>query len=107
MDFSTAYHRFQQSLDGTDSYVALSRDMQALMTQDAQNASLYYTVYRFARQYVLLYEDQAIDPDFAQHAKRTLAGFLATLEAALNGAEAPYSALNRVVTAYLAGDRIF
>ncbi|STP88238.1 Uncharacterised protein [Edwardsiella ictaluri] len=35
MDFSTAYHRFRQSLDGTDSGMTPSCDMQRRMTQDA------------------------------------------------------------------------
>lgn len=111
MDFTTIYHAFTHSLDGTDSYVVLRKDLDSLIVSDPDNAVSYYVLRDLADSYVTLYADQAISPDFAHRAKMGMIQLLDIVKAALSEQGTPfeqrYRAINQLVTTYLSGKKLF
>ena len=75
MTFKEIAQRFEHSESGSDSFKFFFKDVFELMKADPQNAGLYFVVGVAAQTYVIKYEDQAVDPDFADRAKATLEGF--------------------------------
>ncbi|MCW2475722.1 MULTISPECIES: hypothetical protein [unclassified Symbiopectobacterium] len=111
MDFTTVYHAFTQSLDGTDSYVVLRRDLDSLIGSDPDNAVSYYVLRGLADSYVTLYADQAVSPDFAHQAKTEMIRLLDIVKPALADKTASvavrYQAINALVTSYSSGKKRF
>src|SRR5690606_38118644 len=75
MTFKEITQRFAQSESGSDSFKSFYKDAFELMKTDPENAGLYFVVGIAAQTYVIKYEDQAVDPDFADRAKATLENF--------------------------------
>jgi hypothetical protein len=88
MTFKEITQRFARSESGSDSFKQFYKDAFDLMKQDPDNAGLYFVVGIAAQTYVIKYEDQAVDPEFADRVKVTLEGFNARLLAALDMAPA-------------------
>lgn len=111
MEFTTVYHAFTQSLDGTDSYVVLRRDLDSLIANDPDNAVSYYVLRGLADSYVTLYADQAVSPDFAHQAKVEMIRLLDIVKPALSDKAASvtvrYEAINALVTSYSSGKKRF
>lgn len=72
MTFNTITQRFAQSESGSDSFKQFYKDAFDLMKADPDNAGLYFVVGIAAQTYVIKYEDQAVDPAFADRAKAAL-----------------------------------
>lgn len=75
MTFKEIAQRFERSESGSDSFKLFYKEVFELMKTDTQNAGLYFVVGIAAQTYVIKYEDQAVDPGFADRAKATLEGF--------------------------------
>ncbi|CAM5549304.1 hypothetical protein [Eoetvoesiella caeni] len=75
MTFKEISQRFEHSESGSDSFKFFYKDVFELMKADPLNAGLYFVVGVAAQTYVIKYEDQAVDPEFADRAKATLEGF--------------------------------
>jgi len=75
---------FEDGPAGTDQFKAFYKGAFQLMRDDAGNAALYFPVGIAAQAYVLRYEDQAVEPAFADQAKATLVGFNKRLLVALS-----------------------
>ena len=72
MTFKEITQRFSQSESGSDSFKQFYKDAFDLMKADPDNAGLYFVVGIAAQTYVIKYEDQAVDPEFADRAKAAL-----------------------------------
>lgn len=111
MDFANVYHAFTESLDGTDSYVSLRKNLDNLISNDPDNAVSYYILRGLADSYVTLYADQAITPDFASRAKKEMTLLLNIVKGILSGdnvtAEQRYHAINQLVVTYWSGKKHF
>lgn len=75
MTFKEITERFARSESGSDSFKLFYKEAFELMKTDPGNAGLYFVVGVAAQTYVIKYEDQAVDPEFADRAKATLEGF--------------------------------
>ncbi|MEO6984304.1 MAG: hypothetical protein ABI155_03050 [Paralcaligenes sp.] len=101
MIFKDIVQRFERSESGSDSFKAFFKDTFDLMKIDPENAGLYFVVGVAAQTYVIKYEDQAVDPAFADRAKATLEGFNQRLLGALAlGADARLRVLGEVAVDY-------
>jgi hypothetical protein len=83
MTFKEITQVFEKSESGSDSFKAFYKAAFDLMKVDPDNAGLYFVVGVAAQTYVIKYEDQAVDPGFADRAKATLEGFNRRLLGAL------------------------
>ena len=84
MTFKEITERFARAESGSDSFKTFYKDAYELMKADPENAGLYFVVGVAAQTYVIKYEDQAVDPEFADRAKATLHGFNTRLLEALD-----------------------
>ncbi|HEY9279192.1 MAG TPA: hypothetical protein VIP51_03880 [Eoetvoesiella sp.] len=75
MTFKEITQRFERSESGSDSFKFFYKDVFELMKIDPENAGLYFVVGIAAQTYVIKYEDQAVDPEFADRAKAIVEGF--------------------------------
>lgn len=109
MNFSDITLAFAESIPGTDAFERIKNQTRALIDQDPPNACAYYLIYGFARSYVLLYEDQAVSPDFADGAKAQLLSYLRRIEESLV-ADDPndmLATLSGIVSHYVNSKRVF
>ena len=83
MNFVEAASRFEASESGTDSFKLLYKAAFSLMTQDTENAALYFVIGVAAHAYVINYEDQGVSPDFADRAKTVMLAFNSKIAEAL------------------------
>ncbi|MGO4332055.1 hypothetical protein AB4Z48_33130 [Cupriavidus sp. 2TAF22] len=108
MTLETTLQQFQDSLPGTDAFVAVKNATRDLIDTDPAHAAAYFLLYGFARSYVLLYEDQAVTMEFAEAAKQELLGYMQGIARALHGdVAAQVAELNRVVSTYQRGKKTF
>lgn len=84
MTFKEITERFARSESGSDSFKLFFKEAFELMKSDPDNAGLYFVVGVAAQTYVIKYEDQAVDPEFADRAKATLESFNRRLLEALD-----------------------
>ena len=70
---------------------------------------VYSYIYGFAKNYVLLYEDEAVTSHFAQSAKQQLIDYMMILDEALQeqNAQAILQTLNSISNQYMKSSRIF
>jgi Tat protein secretion system quality control protein TatD with DNase activity len=83
MNFQDVAARFERAESGSDSFKTLFRDAFDQMRIDADNAGLYFVIGIAAQSYVRRYEDQGVDPEFADKAKAILVGYNTKLVQAL------------------------
>ncbi|MCC8378165.1 MULTISPECIES: hypothetical protein [Xenorhabdus] len=76
MIFDEIKDRFASAGIGTDAFRELYRETFDLMNEDKDNAVIYFLVGVAARSYVLRYDDQEVDPDFAEQSKILMEGFV-------------------------------
>ncbi len=109
MNFTDLIQRFADQAPGTDNFLKVKEGAQALISSDSEHASAYFLIYGFARSYVLLYEDQGIDPAFAETAKTQLLDYMNRLNAAFKTGAATdlISTLNWIVLDYGRSGKIF
>lgn len=75
MNFQSVAQQFEQGESGTDSFKLMYRNLQKLMQADPANAAAYFIIGSAAHNYVLRYEDQAVDPEVADAAQSTLVDY--------------------------------
>ncbi len=109
MNFTDLIKRFADQVPGTDSFLKVKEGALALISSDSDHAGAYFLIYGFARSYVLLYEDQGIDPAFAETAKTQLLSYMNRLNDAFkSGSPADVvAALNWIVLDYGRSGKIF
>lgn len=109
MNFTELIQRFAAQAPGTDSFLKVKEGSLALIISDSEHAAAYFLIYGFARSYVLLYEDQPIEPAFAETAKTQLLSYMNRLDEAFKTgtAEALVAAMNWIVLDYGRSGKIF
>ena len=111
MNFSTIFGTFKSLSTGTDAFKQLKNECeQALNTSSIRtDQTALFIIYGFAKNYVLLYEDEAVESSFAQTAKQQLLNYMQILNDALqNGhAETILQSQNQVSQHYMQSSRIF
>lgn len=109
MNFSELIQRFAAQVPGTDSFLKVKEGTLALISSDSEHAGAYFLIYGFARSYVILYEDQGIDPAFAETAKQQLLAYMNRLNDAFASGQAAdmVVAQNWIVLDYGRSGKIF
>lgn len=101
MNFIDVVEDFRRSESGTDSFKILYRDLLKLMQIDPTNAAAYYILSTAAHNYVLYYEDQAVEPETADAAKISLLDFCDRFAEACKGsAEEKFSEISLISNEY-------
>lgn len=111
MNFQSIFQDFQSSSNGTDAFKNLKIQCEKAI-QDLDNSLQYsalFLIYSFAKNYVLLYEDQAVTSDFALEAKQQLIDYMLKLNDALQSQDAVIilEQLNLVIKNYNASSKLF
>ncbi|MCU4581255.1 hypothetical protein KTJ32_09680 [Acinetobacter gyllenbergii] len=111
MTFQSIFETFQTLPNGTDAYKQLKNQCeQAIVAAEYPlEHSALLLIYGFAKNYVLLYEDQPVTPDFSNKVKAQLLAYMNELNQALITQDAMHilTALNNVSTQYIQSSRIF
>ncbi len=108
MTFQALAARFEKEESGSDSFKGFFKEAFDLMKTDAAHAALYFVPAVAAQSYVRNYEDQAIEPAFADHAKATIVGYNRQIVAALAGdAAAKLACASAISLAYEWDERDF
>ncbi|OTG84987.1 hypothetical protein [Acinetobacter sp. ANC 4648] len=111
MTFQALLIHFQTCPSGTDSFKQLKNNCEQLIKNadtDLEHSSL-FVIYSFAKNYVLLYEDQAITSEFSHTAKNQLLAYMQQLNQAIQTQDKMHilDTLNQVTHHYLLSSRIF
>ena len=111
MTFQAIFETFQTLPNGTDAYQQLKNECeQAIIRAEnpLEHCSL-FLIYGFAKNYVLLYEDQAVTPVFADKVKAQIVTYRHELNEALSTKDTSriLTALNNVSKQYVGSSRIF
>lgn len=109
MNFSEMLQRFATALPGTDSFKQANADCEAIIRDVPFQAGAAFLVAGFCRSYVLIYEDQGLELDFARRNHQQLLEYMTTLERALAADDhaVAHQALIEVVGHYARSERIF
>ena len=111
MIFQSILNDFQAANNGTDAFKTLKMQCEcAIQNQDNTfQYSALFLIYGFAKNYVLLYEDQAVPSDFALKAKQQLMSYMSILNQALTTQDAAIilQHSNQVIKHYNASSKIF
>lgn len=110
MYFSTIFEKFKTLSAGTDAFKQLKNECeQALQTSSDLDQTALFLIYGFAKNYVLLYEDEAVESDFAQSVKQQLLEYMQLLNDALQQKDLVLilQAQNQVTSQYMKSSRIF
>jgi len=108
MRFSDITQAFDASTPGSDAFLAVKTGAQALIGADPANAAAYFLIYGYARNYVILHDDEPITLAYAQASKQQLLGYMRQLEAALPlGPAALLQAMSAIVSDYLKSSKPF
>ncbi|WP_038341935.1 hypothetical protein [Acinetobacter sp. A47] len=111
MTFQTIFETFQTLPNGTDAHQQLKNQCeQAILhsTHPLEHCAL-LLIYGFAKNYVLLYEDQAVTPDFSSKVKAQLSSYMHEINQALltQDANQILNTLNDISKQYMQSSRIF
>jgi len=111
MSFSVIFENFKNLSAGTDAFKQLKNECEnALQAPNSSiNQTALFLIYGFAKNYVLLYEDEAVESDFAQVAKQQLLNYMQTLNDALlnENTELLLLSQNQIIQHYMQSSRIF
>lgn len=85
MTFSILLEQFQNLPFGTDAFKQLKINCESQIAHSESDfeKTAIFIIYGFAKNYVLLYEDQAITAEFAAKAKNQLLGYMQQLDTAI------------------------
>ncbi|MEG0489271.1 MAG: hypothetical protein RR575_15265 [Acinetobacter sp.] len=111
MIFSTLLKQFQNLSNGSDAFKQLKNHCEAHILNadsDLENSTL-FLIYGFAKNYVLLYEDQAVTAEFSAAAKTQLLGYMQQLNNAIETGNKTliFDTLNQVTAEYMQSSRVF
>ena len=84
MIFQSILTQFQTLSSGTDAFKQLKQvcEQSIPLATDSSEQTALFLIYGFAKNYVLLYEDQAVTSEFAQAAKQQLLDYMLKLDSA-------------------------
>ena len=111
MVFQSLLEQFQALPFGTDSFKQLKNhcEQQIKTANLALEQTALFLIYGFAKNYVLLYEDQAVTAQFSNAAKTQLLTYMQQLNAALATQDKALilERLNQVTQDYMHSSRVF
>ncbi|ENX40497.1 hypothetical protein [Acinetobacter sp. NIPH 2100] len=111
MNFQSIFETFQTLPNGTDAYKQLKHQCeQAIVAAEYPlEPNALFLIYGFAKNYVLLYEDQEVTPVFADKVKAQIVAYMHELNEALSTKDTSHvlTALNNVSKQYFESSRIF
>jgi hypothetical protein len=110
MTFDEITRQFEQSPSGsgTDAFLELKNASRELMGSDPRHAAVYYLVHNFARNYVILHDDEPVTIESANESKQQLLGYMKRLNAALGqGDSAVLATASEVINEYMQSKRPF
>lgn len=109
MTFNDLVSNFHATPACTDAFDVLRRGCLDLIRDEPNNAIAYYLIAGFARTYVILFDEEATDPQIANTAKEQIEDYLRRIQSVLahRSPEMLVSSLNSIVLDYLESDRIF
>ncbi|ATZ65476.1 hypothetical protein [Acinetobacter bereziniae] len=111
MTFSAILEQFQNLPFGTDAFkqLKINCEDQILDCESDFEKTALFIIYGFAKNYVLLYEDQAITAEFATKAKSQLLDYMHQFNSALrsNNSQQIMQSYNQVSNHYMHSSRIF
>ncbi|MGK9155851.1 hypothetical protein [Acinetobacter radioresistens] len=111
MTFQSILENFKAASNGTDAFKQLKVLCQQSISNVNNNldSSALFLIYGFAKNYVLLYEDQEVNPEFAKKAKNQLISYMSELNTALitQDSHLVLKALNNVAEQYFRSSKIF
>ncbi|MGO3741206.1 hypothetical protein [Kerstersia sp.] len=101
MTYLETVNVFEREESGTDAFKNLHRSLLNLMKSDPAHAAAYYIIGTAAHNYVMRYEDQAVEPETADKAKQALLGFCKKFAAVLNASgEEKLAAISAIANDY-------
>lgn len=101
MSYLNVIEAFEKGESGTDSFKSLYKSLLKLMQTDPSHAAACYIIASAAHNYVLRYEDQAIDVQVADAAKAVLTELCQRYAATIDRpAEERIAALNSIARDY-------
>lgn len=111
MTFSAILEQFQNLPFGTDAFKQLKINCESQIAHSESDfeKTAIFMIYGFAKNYVLLYEDQAITAEFASKAKSQLLEYMHQFNTALrtNSSQKILETYNQVTNHYMHSSRIF
>ncbi|OIJ29364.1 MULTISPECIES: hypothetical protein [Acinetobacter] len=111
MTFQFIFENFKALSNGTDAFKQLKALCEQSISNDNNNldSSALFLIYGFAKNYVLLYEDQEITPEFAKKAKNQLIDYMSELNTALISQDSNLilNTLNNISKKYFKSSKIF
>nr|WP_314370471.1 hypothetical protein [uncultured Acinetobacter sp.] len=111
MIFQSVFENFQVLSNGTDAFKQLKVECEQSIkdSKDQLDYAALFFIYGFAKNYVLLYEDQAISPEFAKKAKDLLLRYMHDLNEALISQDTSLilSTLNQISKNHIESSKIF
>ncbi|MGQ7819158.1 hypothetical protein ACUTAH_26360 [Metapseudomonas furukawaii] len=109
MNFSEMVQRFAAALPGTESFKQAKANCEAIIKDEPFQSCAAFLIAGFCRTYVLIYEDQALEADFARRNHRQLLEYMIQLDKALASHDhgVVHQTLIDVVEHYAKSDRIF
>lgn len=109
MNFSEMVQQFTVALPGTDSFKQAHAHCQTIIQNESFQSCAAFLIAGFCRTYVLIYEDQALEVEFAKRNHRQLLAYMQILDKALATQDhgTVHRALIEVIEHYSKSDRIF
>lgn len=111
MIFPTLLKQFENLSSGSDAFKQLKNQCEThILNADADlEKTTLFLIYGFAKNYVLLYEDQAVTAEFSAAAKTQLLGYMQQLNQAIETGDKALilDSLNQVTADYMQSSRIF
>lgn len=109
MNFAEMVNEFSKTLPGTESFKRAKKNCLEIINLNPDQAAAAFLIAGFCRNYVLLYEEEALSFEFAQRNHALLLGYMAKLEKALQVQDAAkmFESLNQVVCDYSTSDCAF
>jgi len=111
MIFQSILTQFQTLSSGTDAFKQLKQicEQSIPLATDSSEQTALFLIYGFAKNYVLLYEDQAVTSEFAQAAKQQLLDYMLKLDSAIQTGQKDLilDSLNQVTADYMRSSRVF
>ena len=111
MKFQFIFENFKALPNGTDAFKQLKILCEQEISKDDNNldSSALFFIHRFAKNYVLLYEDQEVTPEFSQKAKNQLIDYMSELNTALISQDSNLilDTLNNISKKYFKSSKIF
>lgn len=111
MNFSTIFENFKNLPSGTDAFKQLKNECEyALHIPSTEiDHSALFLIYGFAKNYVLLYEDEAVKSDFAHSVKQQLLTYMQMINDALLSKDSDLilKVQNNIAHHYMNSSRIF